>query len=181
MRTFLIAFHSGRSDSVSMASTICRRLRTAGIQPVVLQADKPSLVAVAPELADVPEYVGGDLELILTLGGDGTILRAAELQRATGASLLGINMGHVGFLAEAEVRDVDAVVDRAVAGDYTVEERTVLDVRVMIDGTERFRTWAVNEAAIEKVDSGRMVEVMLEIDERPISAFGTDADRNSVV
>lgn len=175
MRTFLIAFHSGRSDSVSMASTICRRLRTAGIQPVVLEADKPSLVAATPELADVPEYDGGDLELILTLGGDGTILRAAELQRATGAPLLGINMGHVGFLAEAEVRDVDAVVDRAVAGDYTVEERTVLDVRVMIEGAEKFRTWAVNEAAIEKVDSGRMVEVMLEIDERPISAFGTDA------
>lgn len=175
MRTFLIAFHSGRPDSVSMASIICRRLRDAGVQPVVLGADKPALVAASPELADVTEYGGEDLELILTLGGDGTILRAAELQRATDAPLLGINMGHVGFLAEAEVRDVEAVVDRAVAGDYTVEERTVLDVRVVVDGAERFRTWAVNEAAIEKVDSGRMVEVMLEIDGRPISAFGTDA------
>ena len=85
-------------------------------------------------------------------------------------------MGHVGFLAEAEVRDVDAVIERAVSGDYTVEERTVLDVQVIVEAEERYiRTWAVNEAAIEKVDSGRMIEVMLEIDDRPISSFGTDA------
>lgn len=175
MRKFLIAFHSGRADSVSMAGIICRRLRAASIEPLVLAADKDALVASAPDLADVAEYHGADVELILTLGGDGTILRAAELQRTTGAPLLGINMGHVGFLAEAEVRDVEAVVDRAVSGDYTVEERTVLDVRVVIDGAEKFHTWAVNEAAIEKVDSGRMIEVLLEVDDRPISSFGTDA------
>lgn len=175
MRKFLIAFHSGRADSVNMAGIICRRLRAASIEPLVLAADKDALVASAPDLADVAEYDGADLELILTLGGDGTILRAAELQRTTGAPLLGINMGHVGFLAEAEVRDVEAVVDRAVSGDYTVEERTVLDVRVEIDGAEKFHTWAVNEAAIEKVDSGRMIEVLLEVDDRPISSFGTDA------
>lgn len=175
MRKFLIAFHSGRADSVNMAGIICRRLRAASIEPLVLAADKDALVTSAPDLADVAEYDGADLELILTLGGDGTILRAAELQRTTGAPLLGINMGHVGFLAEAEVRDVEAVVDRAVSGDYTVEERTVLDVRVVIDGAEKFHTWAVNEAAIEKVDSGRMIEVLLEVDDRPISSFGTDA------
>lgn len=175
MRKFLIAFHSGRADSVNMAGIICRRLRAASIEPLVLAADKDALVTSAPDLADVAEYDGADLELILTLGGDGTILRAAELQRTTGAPLLGINMGHVGFLAEAEVRDVEAVVDRAVSGDYTVEERTVLDVRVEIDGAEKFHTWAVNEAAIEKVDSGRMIEVLLEVDDRPISSFGTDA------
>lgn len=175
MRRFLIAFHSGRADSVTMAATICRRLQAAGIEPLVLRADRPALLAAAPELETVGEYADGHIDIILTLGGDGTILRAAELQRSTGAPLLGINMGHVGFLAEAEVRDVDAVIERAVSGDYTVEERTVLDVQVVVEGEEVYRTWAVNEAAIEKVDSGRMIEVMLEIDDRPISSFGTDA------
>lgn len=174
-RTFLIAFHSGREASVGMAASVVKRLAETEIIPVVLADDRPALVQHSPEAEQIETYSGGAVDLIITLGGDGTILRASELQRETGAPLLGINMGHVGFLAEAEVAEVQRVVERAVAGDYTVEERLVLDVAVEIGGEERFRTWAVNEAAIEKVDSGRMVEVVLAIDERPISSFGADA------
>ncbi|HIY65944.1 MAG TPA: NAD kinase [Candidatus Agrococcus pullicola] len=174
-RAFLIAFHSGRDASVATAATIVKRLAETEITPVVLDVDRPALLAHSPELHVIQAYDGGDVDLIITLGGDGTILRASELQRETRAPLLGINMGHVGFLAEAEVAELERVVERAVAGDYTVEERLVLDVSVEIGGEERFRTWAVNEAAIEKVDSGRMVEVVLAIDARPISSFGADA------
>lgn len=174
-RAFLIAFHSGREASVAMAATIVKRLAETEIVPVVLAEDRPAFIAHSPETHTIAVYSGESIDLIITLGGDGTILRASELQRETGAPLLGINMGHVGFLAEAEVAEVQNVVERAVSGDYTVEERLVLDVSVEVGGKEQFRTWAVNEAAIEKVDSGRMVEVVLAIDERPISSFGADA------
>ena len=174
-RCFLITFHSGREESVAMATTISRRLMDVGVRPLVLADDRPALVAFDAASEAIAAYDCEHVDLIITLGGDGTILRAVEAQHETKAPLLGINMGHVGFLAEAEVAEVTQVVERAVAGDYTVEERTMLDVRVEFDGEERFRTWAVNEAAIEKIDSGRMVEVLLAVDGHPISSYGTDA------
>ena len=68
------------------------------------------------------------------LGGDGTILRGAELSRGSGVPLLGVNLGHVGFLAEAEREDLDATVERIVSRDYTVEERMTLEVHAYEDG-----------------------------------------------
>lgn len=177
-RRFLVVFHPGRDETLRTASSVCRRLVEAGITPVLVPEEREALIAHAAEAEVVARYdadAPGDIELVITLGGDGTILRAAELQRATGAPLLGINMGHVGFLAEAEVADVQAVVDHAVAGSYEVESRLTLDVRVIIDDVEVAATWAVNEAAIEKHGAGRMIEALLEVDGRPISSFGTDA------
>lgn len=177
-RRFLVVFHPGRTETVRTASSICRRLLDAGVQPVVLAQEREALIAHAREAEVVGTFDpadAGEVELVITLGGDGTILRASELQRATDAPLLGINMGHVGFLAEAEVADVQAVVDRAVARDYAVEERLTLTVRVLDGDVVTHETWAVNEAAVEKDGSGRMIEVMLEVDGRPISAFGSDA------
>lgn len=177
-RRFLVVFHPGRDETLRTASSVCRRLVEAGVTPVLVPEERDALIAHAAEAEVVAAYApdaSDDIELVMTLGGDGTILRAAELQRATGAPLLGINMGHVGFLAEAEVADLQAVVDHAVAGAYEVESRLTLDVRVVIDGEEVAATWAVNEAAIEKHGAGRMIEALLEVDDRPISSFGTDA------
>ncbi|SDH21033.1 NAD kinase [Agrococcus jejuensis] len=177
-RRFLVVFHPGRDETLRTASSVCRRLVEVGVTPVLVPEERAALVAHAAEAEVVSTFdadAPGDIELVVTFGGDGTILRAAELQRLTGAPLLGINMGHVGFLAEAEVADVQAVVDHAVAGDYEVESRLTLDVRVFIDEVEVAATWAVNEAAIEKHGAGRMIEALLEVDDRPISSFGTDA------
>jgi NAD+ kinase len=109
------------------------------------------------------------------LGGDGTILRAAEIVRDGSAPVLGINMGHVGFLAEIEADDLDEAMRRVIARDYEVEERMTLSVRVKdADGTVIYETWALNEATIEKASRERMIEVVIEIDGRPLSTFGCD-------
>jgi NAD+ kinase len=115
-----------------------------------------------------------DIELTIVLGGDGTILGAAELTRGSQAPLLGINHGHVGFLAESEKDDLAWTVATALAGDYDVDERLVLDVSVIRDGSEVYRSFALNEATLEKASRARMIEVALEVDGRPISAFGAD-------
>ena len=116
-----------------------------------------------------------DVELAIVLGGDGTILRAAELVRDGTAPVLGINMGHVGFLAESERDDMDDAVRRVIARDYRVEERLALDVRVK-DAADSvvYETWALNEATVEKASRERMLEVVIEIDGRPLSTFGCD-------
>jgi NAD+ kinase len=115
-----------------------------------------------------------DLELAVVLGGDGTILKAAELVRASQTPLLGINLGHVGFLAESEKNEIGSTIARVVAKDYLVKERLTLDVSVKLDGKEVYRTWALNEATVEKSARERMLEVVVEVDGRPLSSFGCD-------
>jgi NAD+ kinase len=88
--------------------------------------------------------------------------------------LLGVNLGRVGFLAEAERDDLDKVVDRVVTRDYEVEERMTLDVVVRTNGDVIHQDWALNEASIEKASRERMLEVVTEVDGRPVSNFGCD-------
>jgi len=112
--------------------------------------------------------------MAVVLGGDGTILRAAEVVRGSEVPLLGVNLGHVGFLAEAERDDLHETVLRIADRRYEVEERMTLDVVVELGDQVLGRTWAVNEASVEKADRERMIEVVLEVDGRPVTEFGCD-------
>lgn len=96
-----------------------------------------------------PQCLDG-CELLIVLGGDGTLLRGAEFARASGVPMLGVNLGSVGFLAEAERDDLDKVVDRVVTKAYEVEERMTVDVVVHQNGNIVHTDWALNEAAVQK-------------------------------
>jgi NAD+ kinase len=85
-----------------------------------------------------------------------------------------VNLGHIGFLAEAEPEGLGETVDRLVAGDYRVEERMTIDVLARDNGRELASTWALNEATVEKAASERMIEVVIEVDGRPLSRLGCD-------
>ena len=113
-------------------------------------------------------------ELVIVLGGDGSLLRAAELSRPAGVPLIGVNLGHVGFLAEAEPDGLANLVDRVVAREYVVEERMTIDVTVRSNGSVIVSTWALNEATVEKAARERMIEVITEVDGRPLSRWGCD-------
>ena len=154
----LVVTHSGRPEAVHAADEVAAALRRVGLTPVDEE-----------ELTDVR-----DLAMVLVLGGDGTILRAAELTRGTAVPLLGFNLGHVGFLAEAEREDIDEVVRRVADGRYDVEERATIEVRVLRPGEAPEYGWALNDATVEKSDPARMVEVVVEVDGRPLSSFGCD-------
>ena len=177
-RHILVVSHTGRADSLDAAAHVLTMLGDAGVICVLGEEEKADLVAHSPALAGI-EVLGhrvqtADLELVIVLGGDGTILRAAEIVRGTGVPLLGVNLGHVGFLAESEREDITETVDRALRCDYSVEERMALDVVVEVGGEIIYRTWALNEATVEKASRERMLEVILEIDGRPLSSFGCD-------
>jgi len=178
-RYILVVAHARRQDTVIAAHRVVTALRDAGVRPVLDPDDRAELVVVDSFFTDVDVVGDGvtvdDLELAIVLGGDGTILRAAELVREGKAPVLGINMGHVGFLAESERDDMDAAVRRIVDRDYEVEERMALSVRVKnTDGLVVYETWALNEATVEKASRERMIEIVLEIDGRPLSSFGCD-------
>jgi len=160
-RRALVVTHRGREEAVTATREVVRELERAGVEPVLAAEDA--------DAADLPSF-----ELAIVLGGDGTILRAAELTRGTGVPLLGVNLGHVGFLAESERDDVGEAVRRLTSGEFDVEERGTLDVRVIRPDGSVGTGWALNEAALEKVDRSRMLEVLLEVDGRPLSSFGCD-------
>ncbi|HET6303062.1 NAD kinase [Microbacterium sp.] len=178
-RSILVVVHALRADTVEAAQRVVAALRAAGARPVLSAEDHAELVRVGAGLDDTAvlgeEVPVDDIELAIVLGGDGTILRAAELVREGTAPVLGINLGHIGFLAESERDDMDEAVRRVIARDYTVEERLALQVRVK-DTSDRvvYDTWALNEATVEKASRERMLEVVMEIDGRPLSTFGCD-------
>lgn len=126
-----------------------------------------NVVAFGPESA-----VG--CELVLVLGGDGTFLRAAELAQAAGIPVLGINLGRIGFLAEAEADNLEDALARVVSRDYRIEERMTLDIAIRVGDRVVERGWALNEASIENGSRLGVLEVVLEVDDRPVSAFGCD-------
>jgi NAD+ kinase len=113
-------------------------------------------------------------ELMVVLGGDGTILRGAEWVMSSDIPLLGVNLGHVGFLAEAESSEIDNIVAHVVACSYTVEERFTIDVTLREQGEPVWCSYAINEVSIEKSARERMVELVVEIDGRPLSRWACD-------
>ena len=176
-RHILVIAHTGRADSLEAGIQVCRQLSEAGLTPVISADEVADMMGAAPDLSVVvlgDDVASHELELVIVLGGDGTILRAAEIARGCDAPLLGVNLGHVGFLAEAERDDLPATVARALARDYEVEERMTISVRVKVDEQVVHETWALNEASVEKASRERSLEVVVEVDGRPLSTFGCD-------
>jgi NAD+ kinase len=120
------------------------------------------------------ETAARDCELVLALGGDGTFLRAAELARPAGVPMLGVNLGHVGFLAETEPQALSDSVAALAAGRYRVEERVTIDAEIVLDGAVANYAWALNEASLERSNRSRMLEIAVAVDERPLLRFGCD-------
>ncbi|MFV2197272.1 NAD kinase [Nocardiopsis sp. LOL_012] len=181
-RSVLLLAHTRRPAAVRSARLVHERLTRAGLSVRMLKGEVEALAEVGRPLWPVevvePADAADGVELVMVLGGDGTLLRAAEIARPAGAPVLGVNLGHVGFLAEAEREDLGATVHSVVDRDYGVEERMTLDVAVFNggrgDGAPPVRTWALNEATLEKGEARRIIEAVLEIDGRPLSRWTCD-------
>ncbi|WP_084597056.1 NAD kinase [Nocardioides aequoreus] len=177
LRRILVVAHAGRAEARDVARDVVTSLLGHGLVVRMLEdeakeVDLPSGALVETVTADA---VGAEeCELALVIGGDGTILRAGELIHGTRTPVLGLNLGHVGFLAEAESEEVDTVIERVVAREWTSEDRLTLEVSVFRDKELLETTWALNEASVEKAARSRMLEVVVEVDGRPVSRFGCD-------
>ncbi|HEY6421671.1 MAG TPA: NAD kinase [Pseudonocardiaceae bacterium] len=174
-REVLLVLHTGHPENLRTAEQVACRLAKAGVGVRVLAEEAGHLDSALcdHEVHTGPEAAEG-ADLVVVLGGDGTLLRAAELARPGGVPLLGVNLGRVGFLAEADPDSLDEAVRAIVEGDYFVDERMTVDVTAGLNGSTVARTWALNEASVEKSRRERILEVVLEVDRRPVSGFGCD-------
>ena len=181
-REVLVVLHAGRPTNRYTAAAVARRLAADGVrlrmlddewkQVAPLVGDLPA--EMAPRVVDSRPGCADGAEVALVLGGDGTLLRAAETARPVGVPLLGVNLGHVGFLAEAEQESLNEALRAIIDGGYDVEERMTVDAVALVGGDEIARSWALNEVSVEKSSRERILEVVLEVDCRPVSAFGCD-------
>ena len=185
-RTILLDVHTGRPDAADVARRVEKVLADNGIGlralsaeavdrgPIPLSPDDRRALGAEITVVDADERAAEGCELVLVLGGDGTFLRAAELARNVEIPVLGVNLGKIGFLAEAEAEAIDTVIDHIVRRDYRVENRMTLDVTVRAGGEILDRGWALNEASLEKGPRLGVLGVVVEVDGRPVSSFGCD-------
>lgn len=180
VRQILLVPHTGRESNIVAAERTAELATAAGIGVHVLFPQDPEALDRHPVLAGLPRVehnaeAATDCELVLVLGGDGTFLRAADIARAQDVPVLGINLGHVGFLAEWEADSLDQAIQYVIDRDYRVVDRMTIDAVILNDRSEEIgRGWALNEVSVENVNRRGVLDAILEVDQRPVSSFGCD-------
>lgn len=170
-RSVAVLVHPLRPDALAGAARFVGALD--GFTCQVFPEDLERLSELVPDAALEP-LSDRPAELAVVFGGDGTILRGAEWALPRGVPMLGVNLGHVGFLAELEPSDIDALSGVIEARGYRVEERFVLRVELRRDDRLEWSSWAVNEVSLEKLARERMLNVLVGIDDRPLSRWNCD-------
>lgn len=174
-KEILLVVHTGREENRRTAEKVAARLVGAGVRLRALDDEAADLDSSCySSVVPFDDDAARGVDLVFVLGGDGTLLRAAETARPAGVPVLGVNLGRVGFLAEAEFEALDDAVARVADGAYLVEERMTVDVTARLGDTVLASTWALNEASLEKSSRERILDVRIEVDGRPVSSFGCD-------
>ena len=166
MRNLLIVCNPSRADAIAAAIELQQNLASTFEIYTISDVEIPGITKSS--LTDLPQ-----LEVAIVLGGDGTMLRAAEVANERDIPLLGVNLGLVGFLSEVERTKVSDVIDALVSKSYVIDPRITLGYTVERDGVIVSSGWALNEVTVER-EKATMVELFLEIDNRPISRWGCD-------
>ena len=163
-RSAILVINATREEAVKAATSLTSLLNNAGFT-----CSTASDVAISGlnkvSVEDLPEA-----EIVIVLGGDGTILRGAEISRPRNIPLLGVNLGHVGFMAEVEKLSLESVAKSVADKSYTTDPRMLLSYSVERDGNEISSGWALNEVTIARTES-TMVELMVQVDRRPLSRW----------
>ena len=173
MAGFALVVHPRRPPARRLAQELAAWLQAEGHEVRLPGPDARSagLEGLACDDADV-----GGADLVVSLGGDGSILRAVRLAAEDGVAVLGVNFGQLAYLAEVEPGDARVVIERWLAGDFDIVERMRLAVRTRAAGSDTSSAplGALNEAVVEKLDRGRSVRLSLSVDDRFFTAYRAD-------
>jgi NAD+ kinase len=167
LRSAALVISPSRAEAITAAKELAPLLQSAGFSLYTISDVSIEGIKKVSSI-DLPE-----IEIAVVLGGDGTILRAAEITLERNVPLLGINMGHVGFMAEVQRPTIAAIAESIISKSYVSEDRMILRFSIERDGKEIDKGWALNEVTVER-DGTTMVELFVEIDSRPLSHWGCD-------
>jgi len=152
----MLVRHVNRPDAIAAAEVARRELESRGIEVIA------------------EDQACDSVDMVLAMGGDGTFLAAADHARRFDVPLLGVNMGHMGFLAEASATGIPGVVDRIARHDYLVDSRMTLDLTVSFPDGSSVSDWALNEAVVMHTDVAHPVHLALVVDGQDVSTYGAD-------
>ncbi|TAM85473.1 MAG: NAD kinase [Jatrophihabitans sp.] len=175
-RSVLLVAHTARPALTVFAARTAAMLQEAGVQVRMLAAEAAAVAAAGTVegIVPAPAEAAAGSELVIVLGGDGTFLRAVEMARPAGVPMLGVNLGHVGFLAEIEPNALADTVRAIVQRQYEVDERVTVEAQVLVGGGPTAAAWALNEVSLERTNRERMLEISVAVDDRPLLRFGCD-------
>ncbi len=172
-RTVAVFLHPEKEEAIVGAASFIDAIAAFGMQAALRGVDMVRISGrTSGPILELDEAT--DIEIVVVFGGDGTILRAAAWALPLDVPVLGVNLGHVGFLAELEPSDISALPQTVAERDYHVEERLVLDMVILRDGQERARAHAINEVSLEKLARERMLNLLVSVDGRPLSRWSCD-------
>ena len=165
MKKILLVVHPTRPAAAKFGNILSEKFLAEKFE---VFSNQPQLIAGSKSLTEIE-----GLDLVIVLGGDGTILRAAEIIRGFDIPIIGINLGNVGFLAEIAQPTADEIVSAIRSGEIHREPRLVLKYEVLRKDRSIHKGWALNEVTVER-SSTQMLELFLQIDGRPLSKWGCD-------
>jgi NAD+ kinase len=168
-RTAVLVVNPSREEALTSAHELALLLKKADFNLVTIS----DATIEGVKSVTTSDLANEKVEIAIVLGGDGTILRAAEITLERNIPLLGINLGHVGFMAEVEKPSIQDIAASVINRTYLHEDRMVLGYSVVRENAVISEGWALNEITVER-DSTTMVELFLEIDHRPLSHWGCD-------
>jgi NAD+ kinase len=173
VRTVGIVAHRDRAEAGALAHHVAEWLQSHGVVVRVPAADADAIGLGTLAGADGRDFAAG-LDVVISLGGDGTMLRTLDMVFEGGVAVLGVNVGHMGYLTEVEPPDVDHGLEKLLTGDYEIVDRMMLQVDVTSAGPAAGRWWALNEAVLEKSRTGRMARLAVDINGTPFTTYAAD-------
>ncbi|MBM3656552.1 MAG: NAD kinase [Actinobacteria bacterium] len=171
-RKVLLVLHPSRPEAREVASAIVKALRQEGF--TFISTLNLAIEGVSQIRIDEVRQSYSQIELVLVLGGDGTILRGAEQIHGSDIPVLGVNLGHVGFLAEIGKPSTEQIIAAIKDRKYRTEKRMTLAYHVLRGDELVTKGWALNEVTVER-STEAMIELFVQIDHRPLSRWGCDA------
>jgi NAD+ kinase len=164
--------HRERGEAAELAKHAAAWLAERGVEVriPVDDAEASGLVHLAVPRDEFPD----GLDVVMSMGGDGTMLRTVDLVYEAGVPVLGVNVGQLGYLAEVEPPDLDAALAGLVDGSFRVDERMVLEIDVGSAGPAGGRWFALNEAVLEKLHTGHLARLEVEINGTFFTTYAAD-------
>jgi len=172
MATVGFVLHHERDRAAELARTAAAWLLGQGHEVRLPAAD--AVLAGLAEHGVNDSLFGRDLDVAVSLGGDGTMLRTVDLVAAAGVPIMGVNVGQLGYLTDIDPADTQSALERFLRGDGAIEERMLLEVQVLRDGVAPERVLAFNEAVLEKTPMGHTVRLAVEVDGEFFTTYAAD-------
>ena len=170
-KTIGLTIKSGLEYTNEAIVTICSVLDALGVE-VLLDPKRSDVMQVD---TTVQTYTSmADIDLLLVVGGDGTVLRAVREMDNFNVPLLSINRGTIGFLAEIEYDELQDVFPKVLQGDGVLEKRNILRITVERDGQEVQKGFALNEAVIAQGTIARLVDLRTTVNSEDLTTFHAD-------